>query len=73
MRAAAGTTRTTAWATRATTGAATSVAISDTLHVASAAMIRSRIRHSGSRTLHLANWPHWSFWCEQAVTVNGQL
>ncbi len=33
--------------------------------------MRSRIFQSGSRTLHVANWPHRSLWAEHAVTVSG--
>ena len=34
-------------------------------------MMRSLIRHSGSRTLHFAYWPQFSASVEHAVTVSG--
>ena len=40
-------------------------------HVASAARMRSLIRHSGSRTLHFEYWPQFSASVEHAVTVSG--
>ena len=52
-------------------GAGGSAASSAIVHSPSAARIRSRTRHSGSRTLHFANCSHCLSSVEQAVTVTG--
>ena len=48
-----------------------SAASSAIVHSPSAARIRSRTRHSGSRTLHFENCSHCPSSVEQAVTVTG--
>src|SRR4029453_16126556 len=52
-------------------GGGISAASSAIVHSPSAARIRSRTRHSGSRTLHFANCSHCPSSVEQAVTVTG--
>jgi len=49
----------------------TSLASSETVVFESADTMMSEMRQSGSRTLHLANWPHRSPWAEHAVTATG--
>src|SRR4029077_12696558 len=53
------------------TGSCASAYIPATVHSQSAVRIRSRTRHSGSRTLHFENCSHCPSSVEQAVTVTG--